>query len=307
MNEHTFNHVTVGVANLDTALTLWCDTFGLNVVAQQAGADAALERLWNLPSGAVTGQALLFTPGVASGGLHLVEFSAPGEPVRDSAEVFDLLPKSIDVYCSNLPERYEELRTAGFEFRARWTEMHGPGKMTFREVQMFAHDRINIALLEVLGVDYPFGPKGYAAVGPLVTAVASADEETAFYEQILGLNFVLGDLISGPEIETMIGLPAGAGLDYRVLGDPDNPMGRMEVIEYQQTAGRNRYARTAPPALGTLHVNWAVDSMQALLDRLEAAGIDWHDHGPMSLLYGNGQVISFQSPAGMRQEVIAPE
>ncbi len=302
----SFNHTTVGVADLDIALELWRDTFGLDVVAQRSGADAELEQLWNLPAGAIAAQALLFTPGTGTGGLHLVEFAEPGEPVRDAAEVFDLLPKSIDVYCSNLPERYEELLAAGFGFRARWTEMHGPGGMTFREVQMFAHDRINIALLEVLGADYPFGPKGYAAVGPLVTAVASADEETTFYEQVLGLNFVLGDLISGPEIETMIGLPSGAGLDYRVLGDPDNPMGRMEVIEYQQTTGRNRYARTAPPALGTLHVNWAVDSIQPLLDRLNAAGIDWRDHGSVSLLYGDGRVVSFQSPAGMRQEIIAP-
>ena len=303
MNEQAFTHTTVGVADLDTALQLWRDTFGLEAVARRSGTDADLERLWNLPRGAIAGQALLFTPGVTTGGLHLVEFAEPGEPVRDAAEVFDLLPKSIDVYCSDLPERYEALQKAGYEFRARWTEMQGPGGMTFREVQMFAHDRINIALLEILGADYPFGPKGYAAVGPLVMAVADADEESAFYEQVLGLDFVLGDLISGPEIETMIGLPAGAGLDYRVLGDPDNPMGRIEVIEYQRTAGRNRYARTAPPALGTLHVNWATDSMQTLLDRLNTAGIDWQDHGPMSLLYGDGQVISFHSPAGMRHEV----
>jgi hypothetical protein len=101
----------------------------------------------------------------------------------------------------------------------------------------------------------------------------------------------------------MVGLPAGAALSLKVFGDPREPLGRVELIEYERTAGRNLFARAKAPALGTLHVTYRIPELAPLLDRLETAGIRHVDHGERRLLYGAGRVVSIRSPAGFRIEV----
>ena len=298
-----FAHVTVGTADLDLALGLWRDIFGLEVVAEREGADEALSMLWGLPTDGIARQALLRTPGIAVGGMHFVEFSEPGVAVRDGAEVFDRLPKNLDVYTTDLPAKYEDLKNRGIEFRASWTEMASPDGSMFREVQMPGPDATNIAVLEIIGSDYRYGPSGYAAIGPLIIVVEDAEIETLFFDKALGLDSVMRDLLAGPAVEKMVGLPPGAGLDFRVLGDPDDPMGRIEVIEYQQTEGTDRYALARPPNTGTLHVTWQVDDLGPLRASLDNWGVPVTEHGSVDAIFGRGPMISFYSPGGFRIEV----
>ena len=111
------------------------------------------------------------------------------------------------------------------------------------------------------------------------------------------------DFLDGPQIEKMVGLPPGAGLDFRVFGDKDDPMGRVEIVEYQQADGEDRYARAVPPATGTLHVTWQVPDLAPLLANLATNGIDHSEHGNIDAVFGKGRMISFRSPAGLRIEV----
>ncbi len=298
-----FSYVTVGVADLDAALELWRDRFGLELSDRSDGPDADLAGLWDLAPDDVSRQALLRTPGVATGALHLVEFNRPGSPVRKGAEVFDQLPKNLDAYARDLPARYAELRAAGYEFRAPWTEMSMPDGVTFREVQMPAHDDTNVVLLEILDTDYVYSPAGYAAIGPVIIVVDDADTESRFYEEVLGLAMVTRDLLAGPEVERMVGLPPGAGIDFRILGDENDPMGRIEVIEYQRTGGENLFDRARPPATGFLHAGWQVEDLDALRAHLDRRGISYRDHGSVDTLFGGGPLISFRTPAGFRIEV----
>ena len=302
-----FSYVTVGVADLDAALQLRRDQFALQISATREGPDAALASLWDLPADSIRRQALVRTPGLSTGALHLVEFARPGAPVRDGAEVFDRLPKNLDVYARDLPARYEEMLAAGYEFRAPWTEMPAPGGTSFREVQMPGHDFTNIVLLEILDTDYRHSPAGYAAIGPLIIVVGDADSETRFYADILGLEQITEDLLAGPEIERMVGLPTGAGIDFRVLGDEADPMGRIEVIEYQRTGGEDRFDRARPPATGTLHAGWQVADLAALRRHLDEHAIAYQDHGSLDTIYGVGPMISLQTPAGFRIEVQEPK
>lgn len=298
-----FSYVTVGTTDLDNALQTWRDRFGMVVVAAREGSDPALAELWDLAPADISRQALLRTPGLQTGGLHLVEFATPGEPVREGAEVFDRLPKNLDVYAKDLPARYEELRAAGIEFRAPWTEMPAPGGLVFREVQTSGHDVTNIVLLEILDTDYVHSPAGYAGIGPLILVAGDAETETAFYQDVLGLTMIMQDLLGGPEIERMVGLPEGAGIDFRVLGAEADPMGRIEVIEYQRTGGRDLFDRAVPPATGTLHAGWRVASLAPLRQRLDARGIDYREFGPLDTIHGTGPILVFRTPAGFRIEV----
>jgi len=298
-----FAHVTVGTADLEQAYRLWRDIFGLEVIAERNGPDPELSALWGLQDDGIARQALLRTPGIDVGRMHIVEFSSPGVPVREGAAVFDRLPKNLDVYTTDLPAKYEDLKRKGIQFRTSWTEMASPDGSMFREVQMPGPDATNIALLEILGTNYRYGPSGYAAIGPLIIVVDDAETETRFFEKALGLEYVMRDLLAGPAVEKMVGLPPGAGLDFRVLGDTEDPMGRIEVIEYQQTEGTDRYSLARPPNTGTLHVSWQVDDLEALRASLQAFGVSITDYGVVDAIFGRGPMIAFYSPGGFRIEV----
>ena len=304
-----FSHVTIGVANLDTAIDFWQKNFGLQVRVDRQGPDAALGTLWDIDPDGVTRQAIIGTPTgpgrwAAAGAMHVVEFRDPLPPVRQGAKACDLLPKNLDLYTIDMPARYVELEAAGHQFRARWAEMPA-GQHMFREAQMSGHDGINVVLIEAIGPGYAttLSPKGYAGIGPLVTIVPDAAAETAFYRDILGMATTIEMQLAGPEIERTAGLPPGAKLDLRVFGDPDEALGRIEVIEYQQAESADFYPRAKPPATGILHVNYRVNELAPVRARLRKAKIAITEHGTLSALYGSGPMLSFRSPAGFRIEI----
>ena len=105
----SWTSVTVGVADLDTALELWVGTFGFSKLASLEGEDVELASLWKILPSDIKRQALLGMPGAAYGRLHLVEFTEPGPPVREGAQVFDQCPKNLDIYVRDLPTRVKEM------------------------------------------------------------------------------------------------------------------------------------------------------------------------------------------------------
>ena len=169
---------------------------------------------------------------------------------------------------------------------------------------MAGHDETNIVLLEVVGEEYVYSDAGFAGIGPLIIVVDDADVETRFYTEVLGLDLLLQDILGGPDIERVVGLPAGAGIDFRVLGDADDPMGRIEVIEYQQVSGTDRMARARPPATGFLHVVWQANNLADVRHSLREAGVQSTIHTHKSLIYGTGTVVQFTTPEGFHIEVI---
>lgn len=300
----TWNHVTVGVENLDAALEIWVDLLGFEVRQRRDGPDPGLATLWELPGpDAVQRQAMLGSPGLETGLLHLVQFADPDAPVRAGANVFDLLPKNLDLHARNLPERVAELRAAGMQFRTdEHSEVVAPSGTTFREIHMFGHDDTNIVFIEVIGDEIDFNDKGFAGIAPLITIVPDAPAEEKFFRDMLGLKELSHNLLEGPEVEKMVGLPPGSGLDVYILGREGEEFGLMEVIEYRGVEGEDRYPRARPPALGTLHVSYLVDDLTPLLDRLDAAGVPVQQIGPIETLFGRGPAAVFYSPAGLRVE-----
>jgi catechol 2,3-dioxygenase-like lactoylglutathione lyase family enzyme len=301
-----FSSVVVGVANLDRALVLWVDEFGLEEVARRDGPDAGLATLWGLDASAISRQAVVKTPGVSRGQLHLVEFSGPAEAVRDGAAPTDCCPKNLDVYVHDLPARMLAMQKRGFVFKnERHSEVVTPGGVRFRESHLPAHDHINVVLLELFGESLDYSPQGFAAVGLLISIVPDVQREKDFYQQVLGLEKLHDNLLQGPEVEQMIGLPPGAALDASVWGQPHSPMGQMEIIEYRGAAGADLYPRTRPPALGILHVVFESEELTTLCERLRDSTTNYVEHGDIATLAGAGERISFNSPAGLRIEVFS--
>ena len=298
-------HITVGVADLDDALKLWTGRFGLDLIVRQPGPDPGLGILWDLPADRILDQALVQTPGTETGWLHLVQFDQPDPPVRRGAATIDLVPKSLDVHCRDMPARYAELESDGYRFRAPISE-YDVDDLHALEAQMPAHDDTNVVLIEVLGWDVRLSDSGYGAVTSFVVVVPDAEVEGAFYTELFDLDELMHHRITGPAIEQAVGLPKGSTLIMRLMGREAEIFGRMELVQYEGLAGTDRFPLAKAPALGTLHCRFQVDSLEAFVERAGQAGAAVRHYGLIQTIFGSGHAAAVYSPAGLRVEVFEP-
>lgn len=302
----SIDSIVVGVENIDEATELWVDQFGLDVVSEREGSDTDLSRLWQLKDDEVIKQALLATPKIDVGKIHLVQFKNPSTAVRQNANATDLGPKNLDVTCLDLPSKYDELIKMGYQFRSEYVgyQIESIGADVL-EVQMPGHDHTNIIFVEQLGEKIQLSEKGYGGITSLVTIVSELDEETDFFIDIFSLKQALSEDLFGEHVEKMIGLPKGGGLRLNLLeGDEVDRYGRVELVAYIGAEKQDDlYEIANPPALGTLHCVFRVEDIDSIKNKLKNRLVHYEEHGLLDLIYGRGEVISFRSPAGLRIEV----
>ena len=111
------------------------------------------------------------------------------------------------------------------------------------------------------------------------------------------------NILEGPEIEEMIGLPAGCALEVSIWAETGQPLGEMELVTYQGTEGEDRYPRAWPGARGITHLNWWVDDIEAFAAHLRAQGVTHELSKVEGSLFQSSASLIFQSPAGLRLEV----
>ncbi len=298
--------IIVGVQNINEAIELWVNQFGLDIVSEREGIDADLSRLWQLEDDEITKQALLATPKIDVGKIHLVQFKNPTTAVRQNANATDLGPKNLDVTCLDLPSKYDELIKMGYQFRSEYVgyQIESIGADVL-EVQMPGHDHTNIIFVEQLGEKIQLSKRGYGGITSLVTIVSELDEETDFFMDIFSLKEALSEDLFGEHVEKMIGLPKGGGLRLNLLeGDEIDRYGRVELVAYIGAEKQDDLYKIAnPPALGTLHCVFRVEDIDSIKNKLRNRSVSFKEHGLLDLIYGKGEIISFRSPAGLRIEV----
>ena len=298
--------IIVGVQNINEAIELWVNQFGLDIVSEREGIDADLSRLWQLEDDEITKQALLATPKIDVGKIHLVQFKNPSTAVRQNANATDLGPKNLDVTCLDLPSKYDELIKMGYQFRSEYVgyQIESIGADVL-EVQMPGHDHTNIIFVEQLGEKIQLSKRGYGGITSLVTIVSELDEETDFFMDIFSLKEALSEDLFGEHVEKMIGLPKGGGLRLNLLeGDELDRYGRVELVAYIGAEKQDDLYKIAnPPALGTLHCVFRVEDIDNIKNKLRKRSVSFKEHGLLDLIYGKGEIISFRSPAGLRIEV----
>ena len=298
--------IIVGVQNINEAIELWVNQFGLDIVSEREGIDGDLSRLWQLEDDEITKQALLATPKIDVGKIHLVQFKNPSTAVRQNANATDLGPKNLDVTCLDLPSKYDELIKMGYQFRSEYVgyKIESIGADVL-EVQMPGHDHTNIIFVEQLGEKIQLSKRGYGGITSLVTIVSELDEETDFFMDVFSLKEALSEDLFGEHVEKMIGLPKGGGLRLNLLeGDELDRYGRVELVAYIGAEKQDDLYKIAnPPALGTLHCVFRVEDIDNIKNKLRKRSVSFKQHGLLDLIYGKGEIISFRSPAGLRIEV----
>ena len=127
--------------------------------------------------------------------------------------------------------------------------------------------------------------------------------EKRFIELVLGLSLSHNNILEGPEIEEMIGLPEGCALEVSIWAEPGQPLGEVELVTYQGTDGANRYPRAQPGARGITHLNWRRDDLEAFAAHLRAQGVPYESSKVEGSLFQTSSSLIFHSPAGLRLEV----
>ena len=168
---------------------------------------------------------------------------------------------------------------------------------------MPVHDCINTVLIEVFDYPLALSAQHYGAVTSFVLGVPDVAAESGFYKEVMGLDTVLEHRIAGPEIEKVIGLPPGAALLLRLMGHPEQPYGRAELIEYEGMPGKDLYPHARPPALGSLLGRFETADLDAFVRHLGRCGIQVVELPAASLIFGRCRLAAFKSPAGFSIEV----
>ncbi|MEZ5497853.1 MAG: VOC family protein [Steroidobacteraceae bacterium] len=298
---YSFAYVVLSVADLDQALELWQQRFGMEVVTRRHGADAGLAKLWNIAADDIKDQALLNTPGSLDGGLHLVQFARPGAAIREGARSTDLVLKNIDIAARDIKARHQELLDAGMKFRSAIGTLESDGVLVY-EVHAPGPEGINLVFLEQPDVPQLTSRQGYGVTPQIVAITPDNEREVAFYRGLFGMEQLSHHRFEGPEVEKTIGLPSGAALDVRIVGNAKSAYGRMELVNYQGAPGDNLYPRARPPARGLLSVTYVVANLGGYLERGRNWGIV--DHGPIESILGKGRMASVTTPAGMRIDIV---
>ena len=307
-NPLAFAYVVISVTDLDQSLGLWQERFGLELVARRQGTDPGLAGAWGLADGEIVDQALLRTPGMEQGGVHLVRFRLPGPAVRENAAPTDLVPKSVDIATRDIQARYAELTAAGYKFRSPVGRLVTQNAVV-HEVHMPGPESMNFVFVEQEGHPEPVSPKGYGVMPQMVAISPDNKLEKAFFEQVLGLKETSYNRFSGPEVERTIGLPQGAGLDIRIFGDPAYDYGRLEIVQYEGAKSADLYPRAKPPARGMLSVTYFVPDVGAILARATSANAPRMraapvDHGVVRTIFGESRMAMLTSPAGLRIDLV---
>lgn len=293
-------YAVIGVGDMNEALDLWVERFGMEIVSRRTGPDPELARAWGLPAEGIADQALLLTPGVNEGGIHLVRFTHPGAAVRDGARPTDLLPKSVDVAVREIHARHAELAAAGYRFRSPVGTLK-TDQVTVYEVHMTGHDDINVVFVEQPAHPEPVSAQGYGVAPLIVTISPDNTREAAFLTRLLGLEDIAHNRFGGPEVEKTIGLPPGASLDVRILGDSARPFGRVELVQYEGVVSENRYPRARAPARGQLSLTFFTADLAPWLAGERGAVSDL---GAGAGIYGAGRIVTATTPAGLRIDIV---
>ena len=296
--------VSIGTADMEGALDFWVDRLGFECVARAEGDDPGLREHWGVTDRQIARQAMLRSVGAENGGMHLVEWDVAAESVRAEAQVFDLCPKNLDIYVDDLPVRMAQLIDQGVVFRnEHYSEAVSPDGVHFREIHLAGHDDINIVFLQVIGSDTPIPATGFYGVGPLVCIVRDPASEKRFIDTILGLSLSHNNILEGPDIEEMIGLPTGCALEVSIWAEPGQALGEVELVTYHGTDGADRYPRARPGARVITHLNWWLDDIEAFAAHLTEQGVSYALSKVEGRLFQSSYSLRFQSPAGLRLEV----
>ena len=133
--------------------------------------------------------------------------------------------------------------------------------------------------------------------------VANLERSLAFWRDVLGFEFSHRTHHTGALAGEVTGVP-GAELTLAVLKAPGH---KIELLEYHAPADRGR-ANLRPCDVGSVHVAFTVDNLDAVLEKITASG--WNAVGRAQTLpsgpNAGKRVVYLRDPDGTTIEFMQP-
>ena len=277
---------TVGVSDLDNALSLFRDGMELQVEAE-GDLSQALLKAWGLPSGTQARYAELSCKGYPIGRLRLVQY----EPAA-TAQVrldhgggggdlgTDVGPKALDFYVADpITDSVQRIEALGYKFRSPPVK-HQIAESISEECLFSGPDGVPILIMvghrhaaTSLRAGSPDGP--FSEI-PTISVVAGDLAATRrFYGEGLGLETVT-DAETPDEyrdlVDDLTGVPKGTRIHFLMYVEPNEPSGKILLVHFFDQTGKRLEQRAGPGKLGFSLLTHDCDDLDALHSRLQAIG-----------------------------------
>ncbi len=283
--------VTLGVRDLDAALALFRDVCGFTVESDTRAAVSLLS-VWGLAPYEDVRLVELSCDGYAFGRLRLAAFPAPvtrttrcdhGPDATDKPT--DVGPKALDLYVAPpLAAAVRVLEQAGCTLRA------GPLRFAVRSAdteEALLTGPGEIPLLLMVGHRHPkraqrtLPPAGRTSeVATVSVIVADLAATRRFYVDGLGLRADdIDDELSGEprqRVCRLFGVPEDSRVSLALFRDPAQPSGKVLAVHFHERTTGELAGPMRPGNVGISLFSTRCANLEALRERLQAAGLAAH-------------------------------
>jgi catechol 2,3-dioxygenase-like lactoylglutathione lyase family enzyme len=249
---------------------------GGRVVADETVDGDPAARFYGVPAGTPVRQVTVSHGPARYGMVQLLDFGAAAlGHTLDGVGVQDYgASRTLDFFVAEHAEAERRLREVGLDW---FTPLRTYGDEAMRSTEGLMHgpDRIHMALLKIDGPPrstFVQGTELFSEIGASSQIIRDLEPAVRFYTEGLGFVIHLDDELGGPEIDTLVGLPAGAGLHLTIVAPEGLNTGKVALVRYGGEGGRSFSAQARPPRIGILAHGFRVDDLDELLPRLERLG-----------------------------------
>ncbi|GEM_PF-686911 len=301
--------VYLSVSDLADSMRFYAAIPGWEVVYQGSLRAADIGELWGYHQQADVNVALLRHVASDYGKLKLLEF--PGDsrqPIRNPNRVADVGLFDIDLMVTDIEACVKYMIERGARPGPCGPVRYSLGDVPVAEALVYGPDGEAIVLIERLAAPAAAaaGQTGfrYSEIATSAQIVAHLETSMAFYRDVLGLTLYRQAELREPQVEVMLGLPAGQPLRLAIFTAGESLSGKIELVDFPGLPGENRSTLAHPPNLGFFMYSFLVDDLDALYQRLVEAKITIScaprrvDFGPE----GVQEAMSVLSPDGLRLE-----
>jgi catechol 2,3-dioxygenase-like lactoylglutathione lyase family enzyme len=283
--------VTLGVRDLAAALHLWRDVCGFKVESDTR-ASVSLLSVWGLAPYADVRLVELSCDGYPFGRVRLAEVGDPDARVtrRDHGlgaadEPTDVGPKALDLYVAPpLSAAIDVLASAGCSLRA------GPIRFVVRDSdteEALLTGPAETPLLLMVGHRHPqraqraVPPVGRTSeVATVSVVVANLETTRRFYVDGLGLSADdIDDELAGDErrrVCRLFGVAEDSRVSLVLFRDPAQPSGKVLGVHFHERTTRELANPMRPGNVGVNLFSTRCAHLEALRERLQAAGLAGH-------------------------------
>ena len=306
-------YVSIGTADLERSLSLYRDALGYELLTDEPAHGPAAEAFHGLPAGGAARRVLLAAPGVRHGMVQLVDTGAAGAaagPVQQGlADVDHGHIKTLDVFVEDYDAAAARLLAHGFHWHTE-PRVYPAGDISATEGHIAAPDDVLLAILQIHGAPrslFANATGTFSEVGASSHIVADLEAHVRFFGEGCGFTVHYDAELTGPGVDSLVGLPEGTGLHMTIMAPAGYTTGKVGLVRYGPTAGgRSFAARSWPPHTGLTAHGFLVRDLDAACARLAALGGELRV-APAALPFapwGTVRAAALATPEGLRVELV---